>query len=400
MNTNTQPKSSKVSEADWKHPQSPCLGSDWLTVIDDPPISEPHHIYWAEYGNPCGEPVMFVHGGPGGGCTNEPKVSRFFDPQRYRIILFDQRGCGKSKPTAAANDPKPALTNNETKYLIEDINQLRKALRIRGKMHVFGGSWGSTLALAYAIKHPDTVQTLVLRGIFLCRKNDLDYFYQGNAGTDQPGKYDPSLPGSYMFFPEAWKLFVETIPDMTARGDMIGAYAAIFEGTDEKRREDAAKAWSIWEGSTSYLHQDMSEIGKYSDPDFAKVFARIENHYFLNGGFLEERVRNQNYIVNNVNKIKDIPIHIVQGRYDQVCPMYQAEELVAALKKAGAVFINYVVTAAGHSSLERANCHALSEIMDILPLMSFADARIEELCAAMRRVEERLALMEHRLSDL
>jgi proline iminopeptidase len=177
--------------------------------IDDPPISEPHRIYWAEYGNPTGEPVLFIHGGPGGGCTDEPKVSRFFDPKRYRIILFDQRGCGKSEPTAAAKDPTPALTNNETRYLIEDIIQLRKAVRIRDKMHVFGGSWGSTLVLAYAVMHPHTVQTLILRGIFLCRKNELDYFYQGNAATDQPTKYNPSLPGTYMFFPESWKLFVE-----------------------------------------------------------------------------------------------------------------------------------------------------------------------------------------------
>jgi proline iminopeptidase len=358
---------SKLAETDWKYPLSPCTSSGWLSLDDDPPLASPHRIHWAEYGNAAGEPVLFIHGGPGGGCTKAPAVTRFFDPQRYRIILFDQRGCGQSEPSAAADDPRPALANNQTRYLIKDIAQLRDALNIGGKMHMFGGSWGSTLAIAYAIEHPETVQTLALRAIFLCRKKDLDYFYQGNAAGDLPGNYNSALPGAYMFFPETWKPFVEAITDTHRRRDMIAAYAEIFAGPDIGRRQAAAQAWSIWEGSTSHLQQDMSDLEQFADRDFALANAIIENHYFMKGGFLAGEVRNHDYLLNNVGKLKDIPIHIVQGRYDQVCPMYQAEELVAALKRAGSIVTNYVVTAAGHSSLERENCRALTEIMDALP---------------------------------
>jgi proline iminopeptidase len=396
MIRSVEARTSKISETDWKYPQSSCIRSDWLIVNDDPPLASPHRLHWAEYGNPTGEPVMFIHGGPGGGCTDKPTLSRYFDPERYRIILFDQRGCGKSEPNAAAKDPKPALLNNETPYLVEDIIQLRNELRIRGKMHVFGGSWGSTLALAYAIEHPETVQTLILRGIFLCRKKELNYFYQGNAAADRPGTYDSELPGAYMFFPEAWKPYVEMISDLDDRKDMIAAYASIFNGADEERRNAAAKAWSIWEGCTSYLQQDMNDLDQYADPEFAKAFALIENHYFMNGAFLGGKAREQNYLLENVDRIKQIPIHIVQGRYDQVCPMYQAEELFVALKGVGSAFINYVITAAGHSAQERENCLALTDIMDKLPPMNPSDARIEELNATIKRIEDRLTAIERR----
>src|SRR5579884_4141561 len=166
---------SSLRDQDWKYPQRDVRQSGWLTVSESPL----HRLYWEEYGNPSGEPIVFFHGGPGGGTS--PALSRFFNPARYRIILFDQRGCGKSQPSAADNDPGPALADNTTPHLIADVIKVQEALGISGKMHVFGGSWGSTLALAYAIAHPHTVRTLILRGIFLCRRKDLDFFYQGNA---------------------------------------------------------------------------------------------------------------------------------------------------------------------------------------------------------------------------
>jgi proline iminopeptidase len=362
--------SSKQGQVDWRYPQSRCTGSGLLTVLDDPPLTSPHRIRWTEYGNPAGEPVMLLHGGPGGGCTEAPELSRFFDPERYRIILFDQRGCGKSEPNAAADAPKPALLNNETRYLIEDIVKLRKELRVAGKMHVFGGSWGSTLALAYAIKYPETVQTLILRSIFLCRKKDLDYLYQGNAALEQPGEYKSSLGGAYLFFPEAWKRFVEAISDLNGRKDMIKAYAEILSSDREDRRNAAARAWAAWETGASSLRYDLSVSSRSGQTQRARASAIIESHYFLNRGFLEGEARDQNYLLKNVSKINRIPVHVVQGRYDQVCPMYQAEELVAALKKADSIFVNYVVTVAGHSGLERENLRTLTDIMDTLPIIA------------------------------
>lgn len=358
-------------EKDWKYPQPPLNKSGMLRVSTQPP----HEIAWEEYGNPKGEPVMFLHGGPGGACA--PLLARFFAPERYRIILFDQRGCGKSKPSAADDDPRPALQANTTDDLIEDIGKLRKEVGITGKMHVFGGSWGATLALAYAEKHPNTVENLILRGIFLCRKQDLDYFYQGNAATFATRPHDHAVPGAYMFYPEAWERFVQVIPP-EERGDMVKAYARIFARVpknDAERAEllEAAKAWSVWEGVTSYLSQDLSNLGKFEEPEFAKAFAKIENHYFMNGGFLGgsgEANRTQNSILDNIEKIKDIPIHIVHGRFDQVCPLGQADSLVDALKKAGAKHVNYKIMPAGHSMMERENNKALTEIMDTLPKMN------------------------------
>jgi proline iminopeptidase len=363
---------SKIQDSEWRYAQPTLRASGKLMVSTAPR----HDVYWEEYGNPRGEPVMFVHGGPGG--ATKPALARFFDPERYRIVLFDQRGCGHSTPSASADDATPALSDNTTAHLIGDMVALRKQLGIDGKMHVFGGSWGSTLALAYAIAQPETVQTLILRGIFLCRQKDLDYFYQGNAETFASDPLDTRLAGTYLVYPEAWKAFVEVI-DPAARGDMVKAYADIFAEraqSDEARARQtaAAVAWSVWEGVTSYLAQDLSDLGKFAEPEFARAFARIENHYFMNGAFLGGKSgpenRGQNFILENVSRIRDLPIHVVHGRYDHVCPLFQAEELVQALKAAGARRVDYRVTAAAHSMLERENNQALTDIMDALPRMA------------------------------
>ena len=371
------PYISKISDGDqeWTYPLPANPNKDGHLLVSQNPK---HEVYWAEYGNPNGEPVMFLHGGPGGSCS--AKDARFFNPERYRIILFDQRGCGKTIPNVA-DDPKAGLADNDTPHLISDIEQLRDHLHIKGKMHVFGGSWGSTLALAYAIDHPENVQSLVLRGIFPVRKVDLDYFYQGNAAMYDTNPLDTSVPGAYMAFPEAWKEFVEVIPP-EKRGDMIAAYAEIFNkepksGTEKEYQLRALKAWTKWEGDTSYLSQDPNDLGKFGDEKFAKAFARIENHYFMNGCFLDGKSgpewRNNNFLLENAAKIAHIPTRIVQGRYDQVCPRFGADELVAALRKVGAKDVEYVVTPAGHSRHEKENVRAQTSFMDNLPIMTRAD---------------------------
>jgi proline iminopeptidase len=359
---------SKMSDAEWRYPQPTLRASGMLRVS----LSPQHDVGWQEYGNPDGEPVMFVHGGPGG--ATKPALARFFDPERYRIVLFDQRGCGLSLPSASAVDAGPALRDNTTAHLIGDMLALREHLGIAEKMHVFGGSWGSTLSLAYAIAHPDTVRTLIVRGIFLCRRKDVDYFYQGNAASYASDPYDTRLAGTYTVYPEAWKPFVEII-EPAARADMVRAYAEIFAATPQNavesaRQTAAAVAWSVWEGVTSYLAQDLNDLGKFAEPEFARAFARIENHYFMNGAFLGgtgEANRDQNFILENVSRIRDIPIHIVHGRYDHVCPLFQAEELVRALKAVNVVSLDYHITPAGHSMLERETQRVLGDIMDNLP---------------------------------
>jgi proline iminopeptidase len=362
---------SKMADSEWRYPQPPLRASGHLEVSRSPR----HELYWEEYGNPAGEPVLFVHGGPGG--STKPAFARFFAPERYRVVLFDQRGAGRSRPSAADPDARPALADNTTQHLIEDMLALRRHLGITGKMHVFGGSWGSTLSLAYAIAHPDTVQTLILRGIFLCRRKDLDFFYQGNAATFAEHPDDTSLPGTYQCYPEAWKPFVEGIPP-AQRGDMVKAYAELFAsapGSDAERERvtRAALAWSVWEGVTSYLAQDLTNLGSFAEAEFARAFARIENHYFMNGAFLGgrgESNRDQNFILDNVARIAQLPIHIVHGRYDLVCPLFQAEELVRALRAAGAQKVDYRITPAAHSMQERENNRALTDIMDTLPRMA------------------------------
>jgi proline iminopeptidase len=353
---------SAAQEGDWKYSEPDVLnGEGWLSV------GSGHQIHWHEYGTPSGQPVMFLHGGPGGG--TKPKQARFFNPRRYRIILFDQRGCGKSRPNAGDKDPQAAsaaLKDNTTADLIADIEALRRHLRIQEPMHVFGGSWGSTLSLAYAIAHPQSVKTLILRGIFLCRRKDLDYFYQGNAANYRDRPYDTSIPGAYHFYPEAWKRFVEVI-DHEERQDMVRAYSKIFNGPPGEHLESAAKAWSVWEGVTSNLVSE-SDLSGYEDPEFAKTFARIENHYFMGGAFLGGLTnRDNNYLLENVGKIAHLPVYVVQGKFDQVCPRFQADELVAALREANpAVKLKYYVTTAGHYAFEKETMKALTGIMDDL----------------------------------
>ena len=313
-----------------------------------------HRVYWHEYGNPGGEPVIFLHGGPGAG--SKARHARFFNPRKYRVVMFDQRGCGRSEPRAQ-DDPR-ALDANTTLDLVGDIVALRAARGLAEPAHIFGGSWGSTLALAYAIQHTADIKTLILRGIFRSRKPDLDYFYQGNA-TTYPAGID--RPGTYLSYPEAWAPFVETIAQ-EKRGNMIQAYAEIFNATSHPRLEEAAKAWSVWEGATSYLSPGPN-LADHEDPEFAKAFARLENHYFTHQAFFPS----PDYLLDHAPDYAHLPIHIVQGRFDQVCPRFQADQLVAALRRAAPGRPpHYVVTTAGHSAFEPETARALTRIMDDL----------------------------------
>ena len=349
-------KTSKVTN-EWTYPQGAPLRTGWLRVDTAPD----HELYWEEYGAADGEPVMFLHGGPGGACA--PVMSRFFDPARYRVILFDQRGCGKSRPTVAADGPEKALAHNTTDHLVADINALREALGITGKMHVFGGSWGSTLALVYAIRNPDKVASLILRGIFLGRQEDLLYMYQGNAATYETQPYALTEPGAYITYPEEWKAFVEVIaPEQ--RGDIMGAYKAIFDSNpvtdaDRHRQMRAALAWSVWEGTISNMIPADTDPGKFGEAEFALSFAQIEAHFFANDLFL-----GPDEITDGVGALKDVPVHIVHGRFDQVCPLTQASRLVEALNAAGTPPATYVRTDAGHSAMEAQTVLALTAIMD------------------------------------
>ena len=250
----------------------PFIRSGYLTA---PGFSD-HRIYWEEYGILAGEPVMVMHGGPGSG--SHSSFTRFFDPQRYRVILFDQRGCGKSTPSASEDDARAALTDNTTEHLIDDILALRHELKIDGKVHVFGGSWGSTLALAYAIAHPETVQTLILRGVFLCRRADVDYFLQGNAAEFAADPLAMPVPGAYLDFPTAWRHFIDAIPPED-RGDVVKGLAKIFGAPPrtEAERERLAKAASAcvaWEDSAGRLSRDESSHEQPNEK-YALTVARI-----------------------------------------------------------------------------------------------------------------------------
>ena len=352
------------------YPNSLRNRSGHLTVQEHPQ----HQIYWEEYGSGDGEPVMFLHGGPGAGCHKS--FARFFDPDRYRVILFDQRGCGKSTPSAGDDDATAALTDNTTEHLIGDVLRLRRELNIHGKMHVFGGSWGSTLALAYAIAHPETVQTLILRAVFLCRRADVDYFFQGNAADFASNPLAMPVPGTYLDFPTAWQHFVGEIPPED-RGDVVKGLAKIFavppqNEADRDRALKAASACVAWESSTSRLNRDENS---QSQPNhkYALTAARILVHYMMNGGFLGgsgEANRDNNYILDHVHRLKDIPVHIVHGRYDRVCHLYQSEALVRALRAVGNTDLNYFITTAGHSSLEPETNSRLCTIMNDLPPMN------------------------------
>jgi len=351
--------SSKIGD-DWVYPQPPCLNFGWLEVD----IEAGHRIYWEEYGNPDGEPVMFLHGGPGGACA--PVMARFFDPKRYRVILFDQRGCGKSEPNVAAAGPAGALRNNTTADLIGDIVKLREELEIEGRMHVFGGSWGSTLAMAYAIAHPGHCASLILRGIFLGAAEDLLYLYQGNAATWEADPYGLTAPGAYINYPDEWAELLEVLtPD--ERGDVMKSYKAIFDmvpatEAEKEKQLRAALTWSLWEGVISNMVPETADTGKFGDADFALCFAQIEAHFFANDLFIAP-----GHFFANIATLASVPVHIVHGRFDEVCPLTQASRLVAALRGAGAEPATYVVTNAGHSAMERDNAMALTAIMDGLP---------------------------------
>jgi proline iminopeptidase len=335
----------KPTALDYLYPESPLLNDGLLRV------SSLHSVYYREYGNPQGEPVFFVHGGPGGGCNANDY--RYFDPKKYRIILMDQRGCGKSIPFAE-------LEENNTDELVKDINKLRDHLKIKEKMHVFGGSWGSTLSLVYAIRHPENTKSLTLRGIFF--GSDLDFFWQGDAAD--PG--NSKLQGTNRAYPEFWDQFIEFIPK-EERGDMVAAYnkrlfckmPGLTEVESKALQLEAAQRWSVWEASTSKLEVDFDFIKGYNDPKKALPFARIENHYFTNDCFLPK-----DYIINNLDKIKDIPTSMVHGRYDWVCLPEWATQLHKKLNEAGNKDVEIVRTVAGHSAYEPENTKNLVRIMD------------------------------------
>jgi len=308
------------------YPSIPLNRSGYLRVGDV------HEIYWEESGNPKGKPAVFVHGGPGGG--TDPKMRSFFDPKKYRIILFDQRGCGKSRPYANLED-------NTTWHLVADMEKLRQELGI-DKWLVFGGSWGSTLGLAYAETHPERVTELVLRGIFLLRHWEIEWFYQN------PG-------GAAALYPDLWERYVEPIP-ASERADMIGAYYARLTSTDEQVLRKAAQAWSVWEGATSFLRLNPDYVAKFQEDAYAAAFARIECHYFVNKGFF----RSDNQLIEEVGRIRAIPSVIVQGRYDVVCPMKSAWDLHRAWPEADL----RIVPDAGHSAFEAGNSHELVSATD------------------------------------
>jgi len=293
-------------------------------------VSAVHELYYEQCGNPSGKPAVFLHGGPGGGVS--PDYRRYFDPEIYRIVLFDQRGAGKSTPHAS-------LEENTTWDLVADIERLREHVGIE-RWQVFGGSWGSTLALAYAETHPARVTELVLRGIFLCRPKEIKWFYQEGASA---------------IFADVWEEYLKVIPE-AERGDMVSAYHRRLTSDDLATRVEAARAWSIWEGSTSKLFFDPDSIERFADTEFALAFARIECHYFMNNSFFPT----DNYLIENVGKIRHIPARIVQGRYDVVCPMTSAWDLHRAWPEAEL----RIIQDAGHSITEPGIIDALIDSTD------------------------------------
>ncbi len=280
-------------------------------------VDDIHEIYVEECGNEDGVPVVFLHGGPGAGC--ELYHRQLFDPEKYRIILFDQRGCGRSHPHAS-------LENNTTQDLIGDIEKIRKELAI-DKWVVAGGSWGSTLALAYAQAHPQRVSGMIVRGIFLATDKEVHWFYQ---------------EGANLIYPDYWQDFIEPIPE-DERGNLLKAYYQRLTGDNEIARMGAAKAWSLWEARTATLQPSKSLLNHFGDPRTALSIARIETHYFMNNSFLED-----NQLLNNADKLDGIPGFIIQGRYDMICPMKQAWDLHNAWDSSEL----FLVQGAGHSAGE------------------------------------------------
>jgi proline iminopeptidase len=282
------------------------------------PVSDTHTLYWEESGNPEGQPIIFLHGGPGSGTSGGNR--RFFDPEYYRIILFDQRGAGKSTPHAC-------LEENTTWDLVNDIEKLREHLKVE-KWQIFGGSWGSTLALVYSQSHPERVIGIILRGIFLLRKKEINWFYQDGASA---------------IYADAWEPYRDHIP-AEERDDFVAAYSKRLNSTDESVQLAAAKAWTNWEMATSYLVPNEESLKRAENEKFALAFARVENHYFRNKGFFPI----DSFLLDNVDKIRHIPAVIVQGRYDVVCPMMSAWDLHRAWPEAEF----RLVTSAGHSANE------------------------------------------------
>ncbi len=293
-------------------------------------VSATHELHFEESGNPNGKPVVFLHGGPGGG--TEPKHRRYFDPSAYRIVLFDQRGCGKSTPFASLED-------NTTWHLVADVEALRQHLGIERWM-VFGGSWGSTLALAYAETHPNRVTELVLRGIFLLRREEIRWFYQ---------------EGASFLFPDAWEAYRDAIPE-AERADFLHAYYKRLTSDDPEVQRAAAKAWSVWEGRTSCLLPNPELVAKTAGDAFSLAFARIECHYFVHDGWLTEGRE----LLANTGRLENIPSVIVQGRYDVVCPAKSAWDLWRAWPKADL----RIVPDAGHAASEPGIVHELVTATD------------------------------------
>ena len=305
-------------------PESDSFAHGWL------PTGGPHEIFYEECGNPNGKPCVILHGGPGGAIN--PTMRRFFNPDKWRMVLFDQRGCGKSRPNASLDD-------NTTWSLIDDIERLRIHLGVE-KWTVFGGSWGSTLALAYAVTHPQRVEALVLRGVFLLTQRELRWFYQDGAS---------------FLFPDAWARFLAPIPE-AERGDLVSAYHRRLTHKDRRVQAEAAAAWSQWEGDTISIRGPEARPSKFNEIDFAIAFARIECHFFANKGFFAE----DGWLLKNIGKIRGIPGWIVQGRFDVVTPMESAWNLKTAWPEARFE----VVWDAGHASTEPGIVDALVRATD------------------------------------
>ncbi len=295
------------------------------------PVSALHTLYVEQCGNPNGRPILFLHGGPGGGVSAEHR--RFFDPQHYRIFLFDQRGSGQSTPAAE-------LSENTTWHLVEDIETIRKRYDIEDWI-VFGGSWGSTLALAYAETHSERVKALILRGIFLCRPSEIKWFYQFGASE---------------IFPDIWESYAQHIP-FEEHSDFVAAYYKRLTHVNLETRLAAAKIWSKWEAATSRLIVDLKAIDAFDDPTFALQFARIECHYFINDAFF----KTPNFLIENISKIRHVPTVIVQGRYDVVCPVRSAWDLHKAFPESKL----HIIPDAGHAAGEASIRSKLIEYTDL-----------------------------------
>ncbi len=338
-------RTNKVTALDYMYPASEKISEGMLDV------SKTHSIYYREYGNPKGEVVFFLHGGPGSGC--EENDYRFFDPKKYRIILADQRGAGKSRPLAE-------MKENTTLNLVEDISKLRNHLNITQKAHFFGGSWGCTLALLYAIEHPEHVKSLTLRGVYFGDR--LPEYYQADA-TDLG---NPQMIGTGRFFPNEWRDYVNFIPE-AERGDMIGAYykritrnmPGLSEEQLDQIQNEAATHWATWLGAPMTLHPDPKILERYKDPEIAKSIGSIGIEYLQKNFFLPE-----NYILDNLDKLKDIPTTIVQGRYDMICPADIAYTLHDKLKEAGNTNVELTLATSAHSGRDPDTVRILVETMD------------------------------------